>query len=110
MTSPSRMKGEAMIACGLDFGTSNSAIGVARDGVADARAQAVLHDVARQAGFRDIAFVYEPIAAAYHYESTVKAEELVLVADIGGGTSDFSVIRLGPTRRKRVDRDDDILA
>lgn len=80
------------------------------DDAADARAQAVLHDVATQVGFRDIAFVYEPIAAAYHYESTVQAEELVLVADIGGGTSDFSVIRVGPARRQRVDRDDDILA
>jgi hypothetical chaperone protein len=80
------------------------------DDAADARAQAVLHDVATRAGFRDIAFVYEPIAAAYHYESTVAAEELVLVADIGGGTSDFSVIRIGPQRRKRIDRDDDVLA
>jgi hypothetical chaperone protein len=80
------------------------------DDAADARAQAVLHGVARQAGFRDIAFVYEPIAAAYHYERTVQAEELVLVADIGGGTSDFSVIRIGPQRRKRIERDDDILA
>jgi len=80
------------------------------DDAADARAQTVLHDVARQAGFRDIAFVPEPIAAAYHYESTVAAEELVLVADIGGGTSDFSVIRIGPERGRRINRDDDILA
>lgn len=80
------------------------------DDAADARAQAVLHDVARQAGFRDIVFVPEPIAAAYHYESTVAAEELVLVADIGGGTSDFSVIRIGPDRGRRIDRDADILA
>lgn len=80
------------------------------DDAADARAQTVLHDVARQAGFSDIVFVPEPIAAAYHYESTVAAEELVLVADVGGGTSDFSVIRIGPERSKRIDRSDDILA
>lgn len=80
------------------------------DDAADARAQAVLQDVAREAGFRDIVFVPEPIAAAYHYESTVAAEELVLVADIGGGTSDFSVIRIGPERGRRIDRDADILA
>lgn len=80
------------------------------DDVADARAQAVLHDVARQVGFRDIVFVPEPIAAAYHYESSVAAEELVLVADIGGGTSDFSVLRVGPARRARIERDGDILA
>jgi hypothetical chaperone protein len=53
----------------------------------------VLEAVARQAGFRDIVFVPEPIAAAHDYER-VQAEELVLIADIGGGTSDFSVVRL----------------
>src|SRR6188768_3357057 len=193
MRSPSRLTGTGMIACGLDFGTSNSAIGVAREGTAmlapveasdtlmpsavffdyevkgrvlfgneavtayvgqtegrlmralksilgsplideetslgsrkvpltevveifvrhlkrkaeafageeitsvvmgrpvrfvddddraDARAQEVLERVARQAGFRDVAFAYEPIAAAHHYEQTVQCEELVLIADI----------------------------
>ncbi len=80
------------------------------DDAADARAQAVLHDVATQVGFRDIAFVYEPIAAAHHYEQTVRSEELVLIADIGGGTSDFSVIRVGPLLRGRTDRGRDVLA
>jgi hypothetical chaperone protein len=80
------------------------------DDAADARAEAVLDGVARSAGFRDIVFVPEPIAAAYDYESTVAAEELVLVADIGGGTSDFSVIRVGPARRGKIERTDDILA
>src|SRR5688572_1997837 len=220
MRSPSRMKGSVMIACGLDFGTSNSAIGIARgdavalvpleddktlmpsavffdyeahrvlfgsdavaayvgqtegrlmralktilasplidektslgsrmvpltevvgifvrhlkhkaeafagqeitavvhgrpvhfvdgDAEADARAQAVLETIARQAGFKHVVFVPEPIAAAHHYEQTVPAEELVLIADIGGGTSDFSVVRIGPQRRERIDRAEDILA
>jgi hypothetical chaperone protein len=70
----------------------------------DARAQEVLETVARRVGFRDVAFVYEPIAAAYHYEQTIQGEELVLIADIGGGTSDFSVIRVGPQHRDRADR------
>jgi hypothetical chaperone protein len=80
------------------------------DDAADARAQAVLEAVARRAGFREVAFVYEPIAAAHDYERTVSGEELVLIADIGGGTSDFSVIRVGPARRTRADRADDVLA
>jgi hypothetical chaperone protein len=80
------------------------------DEEADARAQAVLETIARQAGFRHIVFVPEPIAAAWHYEQTVQAEELVLIADIGGGTSDFSVVRIGPQRRGRIDRSADILA
>ncbi len=80
------------------------------DDKADARAQVVLGAIARQAGFRDVTFVYEPIAAAHQYEQTVQKEELVLIADIGGGTSDFSVVRVGPQRRGRADRGDDVLA
>lgn len=80
------------------------------DDRADARAQEVLERVARQAGFRDVAFAYEPIAAAHHYEQTVQCEELVLIADIGGGTSDFSIVRVGPERRGRADRSKDVLA
>jgi hypothetical chaperone protein len=80
------------------------------DNAADAKAQRVLEGIARKAGFRDVSFVYEPIAAAWHYEESATVEEIVLVADIGGGTSDFSVIRIGPERRTRPDRGDDILA
>ncbi|CAN5826205.1 Hsp70 family protein [soil metagenome] len=80
------------------------------DDAADAQAQDVLEAVARRVGFREVRFVYEPIAAAHHYERTVTAEELVLIADIGGGTSDFSVVRIGPERRARADRAGDVLA
>jgi hypothetical chaperone protein len=80
------------------------------DDEADARAQATLEAIAKRVGFRDVAFVYEPIAAAHHYEQTIAREELVLIADIGGGTSDFSVIRLGPQHRGRADRARDVLA
>jgi hypothetical chaperone protein len=51
-----------------------------------------------------------PIAAAFDYESHISREELVLVVDIGGGTSDFCVVRLSPERVARVERRDDILA
>ena len=80
------------------------------DDRADARAQQMLEAIAGRVGFRDVAFVYEPIAAAHHYEQTVQSEELVLVADIGGGTSDFSVVRVGPERKSKIDRKEDILA
>ena len=80
------------------------------DDKADARAQEGLEAIARRAGFRDVAFVYEPIAAAHHYEQTVEREELALIADIGGGTSDFSFIRVGSRQRGRADRGRDVLA
>ena len=79
------------------------------DAERDAAAQAALLQAAREAGFDDIRLQYEPIAAALTYETTVQREQLVLVADIGGGTSDFSLVRVGPARRQRAERKDDIL-
>ncbi len=76
----------------------------------DQLAEDTLAEVARSVGFKDIAFQYEPIAAAFDYESQIRREELVLIADIGGGTSDFSLVRLSPERAERLDRRDDILA
>jgi hypothetical chaperone protein len=80
------------------------------DDIADARAETTLTALAKQAGYSDVSFVYEPVAAAAQYEQSVTKEEVVLVADIGGGTSDFSIVRIGPDRRARSDRRDDILA
>lgn len=77
---------------------------------ADAKAQQTLLDVASAVGFKHIEFQYEPIAAAFDYEAQIQREELVLIVDIGGGTSDFSLVRLGPERAKKLDRRDDILA
>jgi hypothetical chaperone protein len=76
----------------------------------DALAQAALERAARQVGFGEVQFQYEPIAAALDLEQRVTREQRVLVADIGGGTSDFSLVRIGPRRRGRADRRDDILA
>jgi len=75
----------------------------------DARAQAALETAAHAVGFSDVHFQYEPIAAALDHESRIGREQLVLVADIGGGTSDFSLVRVGPARRGRAERRDDIL-
>ncbi|ASU40754.1 heat-shock protein [Herbaspirillum sp. meg3] len=77
---------------------------------ADQLAQDTLEEIARAVGFKHIDFQYEPIAAAFDYESTIDREELVLIADIGGGTSDFSLVRLSPERAKKAERRDDILA
>jgi hypothetical chaperone protein len=54
-----------------------------------------------RAGFPEISFEYEPVGAAYHYERALDHDELVLVADFGGGTSDFCVVRAGPSVRGR---------
>ncbi|WP_421864891.1 Hsp70 family protein [Parvibaculum sp.] len=76
----------------------------------DREAQDELEKVAHAQGFRHVAFQFEPIAAALDYERGVRGEELALIADIGGGTSDFSIIRVSPERAKATDRRADILA
>ena len=75
------------------------------DEEADARAEAELGAVAQSVGFRNISFEYEPLAAARDYESRLTSEEIVLVVDIGGGTSDFSVLRLGHGQRQMSKRE-----
>ena len=80
------------------------------DPARDAAAQASLEAAARAVGFKEVRFQFEPIAAAFHYEEQVTQEQTAIVADIGGGTSDFSVVRVGPERRVRSDRRADILA
>jgi len=76
----------------------------------DRQAQKALEQAALTAGFEDIAFELEPIAAAFDYERRLTREALVLIVDVGGGTSDFSVVRLGPERALHADRSGDILA
>lgn len=80
------------------------------DDAADQRAENALADIARASGFREVSFQYEPIAAALAYEAQINAEQIALIADIGGGTSDFSIVRIGPDRARRAERADDILA
>lgn len=79
------------------------------DEAADRNAQDTLEAVARQIGFREVSFQFEPIGAALHYETSLAREELVLVADIGGGTADFSLVRLSPERAGRDERREDLL-
>jgi hypothetical chaperone protein len=50
-----------------------------------------------KAGIGPVIFEYEPVAAAFFYESTLDHDELILIGDFGGGTSDFSILRVGPT-------------
>lgn len=77
---------------------------------ADQLAETTLAEIARSVGFKHIHFQYEPIAAAFAYEASIEKEELVLIVDIGGGTSDFSLLKLSPQGIHRHERKNDILA
>jgi len=63
-------------------------------------AVARLREAFQIAGFEHVDFELEPVAAAYSYESTLDHDELILIGDFGGGTSDFSLLRVGPEARK----------
>ncbi|MDR2901689.1 MAG: Hsp70 family protein [Lactobacillales bacterium] len=76
----------------------------------DALAQTQLHQIAQSVGFKNISFQFEPIAAAFAHEQDIIGENLACVIDIGGGTSDFTLIKIGAKLKNKLDRSDDILA
>ena len=82
---------------------------VDNDSAANEFAEKTLHDIARSIGFKDVSFQFEPVAAALEFERHLSTEKLALIADLGGGTADFSTIRLGGLRKNK-DRRQDILA
>src|SRR5580704_2400703 len=67
----------------------------------DSYAENRLRNAFRLAGYDSVHFEFEPVAAAHYYESTLDHDELILIGDFGGGTSDFSLVRVGPTVRRR---------
>ena len=77
---------------------------------ADRRAQEELRSIAQRIGYKHILFQFEPIAAAFAHEVKIVGEKLAIVADLGGGTSDFTVIRLSKSYVAKTDRGSDILA
>ena len=70
----------------------------------EALATGRLREALARAGFTDVVFEFEPVAAAYYYEAQLDHDQRVLVADFGGGTSDFALIEVGPSHRKRGTR------
>ncbi len=82
---------------------------VDNDDEADARAEAEIIAIAKAQGFAHVEMQFEPVAAALAYEQQLGREELALIVDLGGGTSDFAVARLSPDRARRNDRSADIL-
>ena len=70
----------------------------AEDGDDDARAVERMRSALAKGGFDEVVFEYEPVGAAARYAAMLDHDELIVVADYGGGTTDFSVIRVGPRR------------
>ncbi|WP_049291609.1 molecular chaperone [Franconibacter helveticus] len=76
---------------------------------ANAQAQGILARAAKRAGFQDVVFQFEPVAAGLDFEATLRDEKRVLVVDIGGGTTDCSLLLMGPQWHARRDREASLL-
>ncbi|WP_379092272.1 Hsp70 family protein [Pedobacter sp. UC225_65] len=76
----------------------------------DTLAQNRLSKAAENAGFSEVRFQFEPIGAAFAYEKTITHKEKVLVADLGGGTTDFTYLILDPAKVGSKDRKNDMMA
>lgn len=80
------------------------------DAQADAVAIETMRLAAIAAGFNEVRFLMEPVAAALEFERSLRTETLALIVDAGGGTTDCSVVRLGPERARVLDRAPDVLS
>ncbi len=74
------------------------------------QAMEIMQKAAKTAGLSDIVFMFEPLAAALSYENQLQHDETILVIDIGGGTTDCSVVNVGPSFRQNLHRENDLLA
>lgn len=110
----SNIKNRAEMAIGKEF--SQTVIGrpvnfLGRGGESsNIQAIDILTRAATRAGFKDVEFQYEPVAAGLDFENTLNTDKKVLVVDIGGGTTDCSMIQMGPTWRGQIDRKESLLA
>ena len=107
-----KARGEEHVGCPVDSVVLGRPVVFSTNAAKDAAAEHRLESAARKAGFRNIWFQYEPVAAALAFEGTLQAgeERTVFIGDFGGGTSDFSVIRVRGGAFARSDRRSDVLS
>ena len=74
------------------------------------QALSIIDTAAKNIGLKHVEFLMEPVAAAYDYERQLEQDRLVLILDLGGGTTDCSMIKIGPSYRKLIEREHCILS
>ncbi len=97
-----KAQAEAELEAPLDAVVLGRPVIFSHDPAVDAAAEAQLVQAARQAGFKEVSFEKEPVAAAYAYHVQTEQRQTALVFDFGGGTLDFTVVRLGGTQPPEV--------
>ena len=107
-----KARGEAHVGCPVESVVLGRPVVFSKDTAKDAVAEQRLEKAARKAGFKNIWFQYEPVAAALTFEESLQSgqERIVFIGDFGGGTSDFSVIRVKGGKFNRSDRRSDVLS
>jgi len=107
-----KARGEAHVGCPVESVVLGRPVLFSKDAAKDAVAEQRLEKAARKAGFKNIWFQYEPVAAALTFEESLRPgqERIVFIGDFGGGTSDFSVIRVKGGAFARSDRRSDVLS
>jgi len=107
-----KVRGEAHVGCSVESVVLGRPVVFSTDAAKDAVAQQRLEKAARKAGFKNIWFQYEPVAAALAYEETLQTgqERVVFFGDCGGGTLDFSGLPLQGGAFDRSDRRSDVLS
>jgi hypothetical chaperone protein len=74
------------------------------------QALSIIDTAAKNIGLKHVEFLMEPVAAAYDYERQLEQDRLVLILDLGGGTTDCSMVKIGPSYRKLIEREHCILS
>jgi hypothetical chaperone protein len=107
-----KARGEAHVGCSVEGVVLGRPVVFSKEAAKDAVAEQRLEKAARKAGFKNIWFQYEPVAAALTFEESLqpRQERIVFIGDFGGGTSDFSVIRVKGGAFDRSDRRSDVLS
>lgn len=104
-----KRKMEAKLGFSLDTVVMGRPVIFSENPEEDQLAQQRIYYAARNCGFKQISFQLEPIGAAFTYEVQLSHPQTVLVVDLGGGTTDFTVMKLDPTQAGKADRSQDIL-
>ena len=73
------------------------------------QAISILTNAAKRAGFKEVEFLFEPIGAALSFEQNLQTDKTVLVLDVGGGTTDCAMVKMGPSHRDKDDRQQDFI-
>jgi hypothetical chaperone protein len=97
-----KQRAEDVLGESIDSVTLGRPVKFSESAEQDHKAQETLRQAAHEAGFKEVDFELEPIAAALDYEQSISKPQNVVIFDFGGGTLDIAVMRLGDPRRREI--------